>query len=78
MSSIGTAPPQLYPAPSPHGDLAINGVERLGGPAASDRILGDRAWPELAALLLYRFLPSMASFPVPICRWRFSRWRRRC
>jgi hypothetical protein len=28
--------------------------------------------------LSYRFLPSMASFPVPICRWRFSRWPRRC
>ena len=26
MSSIGTAPPQLYPAPSPHGDLQLTGL----------------------------------------------------
>ena len=77
MSSIGTQPLRLYPAPSPHGDLAVNGVERVGGPAASDRVLVivlGLSW--LSSV--YRFLPSMVSFPVPICRWRFSRWRRRC
>jgi hypothetical protein len=26
MSSISTAPPRLYPAPSPHGDLALTGL----------------------------------------------------
>jgi hypothetical protein len=26
MSSIGTAPPRLYPAPSPHGDLQLTGL----------------------------------------------------
>ena len=26
MSSIGTAPPRLYPAPSPHGDLELRGL----------------------------------------------------
>jgi membrane protease YdiL (CAAX protease family) len=26
MSSIGTAPPRLYPAPSPHGDLELTGL----------------------------------------------------
>jgi uncharacterized protein len=26
MSSISTVPPQLYPAPSPHGDLALTGL----------------------------------------------------
>ena len=27
MSSISTAPPQLYPAPSPHGDLQLTGLK---------------------------------------------------
>src|SRR5215213_10731684 len=26
MSSISTAPPELYPAPSPHGDLELRGL----------------------------------------------------
>ena len=49
---------------------AINGVERLGGPAASDRVLGDRAWPQLAALLIpvlafYGVIPG-ANLPVEV------------
>jgi NADPH:quinone reductase-like Zn-dependent oxidoreductase len=44
----------------------------LGGPAANYRILGDRAWPELAAVSIH-VLAFQGSFQVRICRWRFSR-----
>ena len=77
MSSISTAPPRLYPAPSPHGDLQLTGLK---GWVARRPLTGflvivlGLSW----LLFAYRFLPSMVSFPVPICRWRFSRWRRRC
>src|SRR5512133_281899 len=48
MSSMSTAPPEVYPAPSPHGDPQLTGLRGWVGRPAFDRILGDRAWPELA------------------------------
>jgi hypothetical protein len=80
MSSLGTAhrAPQLYPAPSPHGDLQSTG---LRGWVARRPLAGflvivlGLSWLLLSIPVL---APSMALLLVPICRWRFSRWRRRC
>jgi CAAX protease family protein len=48
----------------------ISGYPGLGGPAASDRILGDRAWPELAALfytvLAFHGIIPAANLPVEV------------
>src|SRR6185437_6823613 len=72
MSSISTAPPRLYPAPFPHGNRQLTGLRGwvAGRPLAG--FLGDRASPELAALL-YTGSCLLWCQPVPICGWRFSR-----
>jgi hypothetical protein len=69
MLSISTAPPRLYRAFSTCGP-PISGVEALDGPAASHRVLGDRAWSQLAAvvhtgLAFHGVIPG-ANLPVEV------------
>jgi hypothetical protein len=77
MSSTGIAPPRLYLAPSPHGNLQLTG---LRGWVARRPLTGflvivlGLSWLLfcIPVLAFYGVIPG-ANLPV-----RFLRWRRRC
>ena len=72
MSSISTAPPQLYPAPSPHGDLQLTGLK---GWVAERPLTGflvialGLSW----LLLSISVLAFHGLIPVANLLWRFPR-----
>jgi hypothetical protein len=77
MSSISTAPLQLYPAPSPHGDLELTGlrgwVTQPPVPGFLVIVLG-LSWLLLSIpVLAFHGLIPGANLPVEVLRWR-----RRC
>ncbi len=73
MSSIRTAPPQSYPAPSPHGDLELTGLR--GGVARRPLtaflvIVLGLSWLLFSIpVLAFRGVIPGANLPVEVLRW---------
>jgi hypothetical protein len=60
MSSMSAAPPRLYPAPSPHGDLQLTGL---------------RGWVSrrpLTAFVVIVLGLSWLLFAIPVLAWQQS------
>ena len=77
MSSISSAPPQLYPAPSPHGDLQLTGLKGW----VARRPLAGFLVIVLGLSWLLLSIPVLAFhgvIPGANLRVEVLRWRRRC